>query len=132
MFVPILEVCPSFQAAWNEFVAEWEDEPGELPHYLALAELARHLISLLERNETETIRDVFLIVERWHLEGEPYVKEAATIGLLEDLQNLNLHERKTVPDDFLEFLPPETRFWWVKVTDFWEKGELIADGRKID
>ncbi len=129
MFTPILKVCPSFQAAWDEFVDDWKDEPEGLPFYLALADLARHLIGMLERNEIEGIREVFRVVERWHLEGEHYVKEAATIGLLEDLQNLNLHEGTSKPDDFLEFLLPETRFWWFKVVDFWEQRKPIVDDR---
>jgi len=31
---------------------------------------------------------VFKVVERLHLEGDHFVKEAATIGLLEDIQNI--------------------------------------------
>ena len=109
-------------------MAEWKDET-DLPEYLALSDLARHLITMLERNETEGLRAVFRVVEDWHLEGEHYVKEAATVGLLEDLQNTNLHEGNTCPEYFIEFLLPETRFWWFKVVDFWEKGILIVDDR---
>ena len=128
MFTRLLEVCPSFRPTWEEFVAEWKDEP-DLPGYLALSDLARHLIAMLERDDTEGLRAVFRVVEEWHLEGEPYVKKAATIGLLEDLQNTNLHKDKTLPDDFIKFLLPETKFWWFKVVDFWEKGTLIVDDR---
>lgn len=129
MFTRLLEVCPAFRPTWEEFIVEWEGHEDDLPYYLLLGDLARHLIAMLERGETERIRMAFQVVEEWHLEGEHYVKEAATIGLLEDLQNTGLHNDETSPEDFVEFLLPETRFWWFKVVDLWENGKLIIDDR---
>ncbi len=129
MLSPILKVCPSFQATWDEFVDEWKNDPDGLQLYLVLSDLARHVIGMLERNETDGVKAVFRVVEAWHLEGDPYVKEAATVGFLEDLQNLNLHAGSTRPEDFLEFLLPDTKYWWTKVEDFWEQGKLITDDR---
>ncbi|HIC82668.1 MAG TPA: hypothetical protein EYP07_17140 [Kiloniellaceae bacterium] len=127
MFEPILEACPGFVPTWRAFCVEWAGE-GERPEYLALADLARYLIAMLEQEKLSELKAVFEVVERWHLEGEPYVKEAATIGLLENLQNENLHNT-TSPDDFLRFLLPESRFWWDKVVAFWETGQIIVDDR---
>jgi hypothetical protein len=69
---------------------------------------------------------VFAVVERWHVEGDSYVREAATIGLLEDLQNENLHS-STVPKDFEVFLGPESLKWWRKVERLWAEGEIVSD-----
>jgi hypothetical protein len=129
MFTPILEVCPSFRATWDEFVDEWKDDPDGLPQYLALSDLARHVIEMLERNETDGVNAIFGVVETWHLDGDPYVKEAATVGFLEDIQNTGLHNGSTTPNDFLEFLLPETKYWWSKVEDFWGQGKVITDDR---
>lgn len=129
MFTLILEVCPSFRAASDEFVDDWKDDPDGLPQYLALSELARHVIGMLERNEIDGVKAIFRVVETWHLDGDPYVKEAATLGFLEDIQNTNLHKGSTAPNDFLELLLPETKYWWSKVEDFWEQGKLITDDR---
>jgi len=129
MFTPILEVCPSFRATWDEFVDEWKDDPDGLPQYLALSNLARHVIGMLERNEIDGMKAIFGVVETWHLDGDPYVKEAATVGFLEDIQNTGLHKGSTTPNDFLEFLLPETKYWWSKVEEFWELGKLITDDR---
>ena len=129
MFTPILAACPAFQAEWELFLEERQDTSEGSPYYLALSELARHLIGLLERNETEAIGAVFRVVEDWHLKGDQFVREAATVGLLEDLQNTNLHQGGTKPDDFLPYILPETKFWWLKVVDFWEQGKLITDDR---
>jgi hypothetical protein len=127
MFDPLLVADQSFEPTWRAFVAEWSDEQeNELPSYLALAELARHLITKLERGETADFPAVFDVVEQWHLQGDAYVREAATIGLLEDLQNSGLH-RQTQPGDFEPWLRPESKRCWDKVERFWSRGELIRD-----
>ncbi len=128
MFGPILSITPSFSKTWNEFVSEWHDYPDGLPYYLALSELASHLIALFEAENNKEIQDIFVVVEEWLTTGDQYVKEAATFGLFEDLQNSNLH-RNTCPKDFVQFLKPEALYWWNKVERFWEHGELIGDDR---
>jgi hypothetical protein len=125
MFPILLEADPGFHPVWNEFVAEWRDDP-ELPLYLALSDLARYLIKRLETGNTASFQAIFLVVERWHVEGDPYVREAASVGLIEGLQNTHLH-RSTEPAAFLPWLGPESRRWWKKVEDFWSKGTLLRD-----
>lgn len=94
--------------------------------YLALSEYARHLIAMLERGETTLFPQIFWAIELLHLEGDQYVREAATVGLLEDMQNLNLHS-KTTPEDFRKYLGPESERWWDKLIRLWEHGELLTD-----
>ncbi len=125
MFVPLLHADPSFQPKWDEFCAEWESEP-DLPHYLALAELVRHLIGNLAIGSTERFDDVFDVVERWHVEGDKYVRDAATIGFLENLQNTNVHS-VTEPADFERWLRPKSLRFWHKVEAFWSEGKIITD-----
>jgi hypothetical protein len=122
----LVGACPSFAPHWQSFLEESQNEPGELPDYLALSDFARHLIRMLERGDTETFPAIFSAVERLHVEGEHYVKEAATVGLLEDLQNLNLHSA-TEPEQFRKYLGPESQRWWDKLYRFWEHGELLTD-----
>lgn len=78
---------------------EWQDEGDDLPLYLALADFARHLIGMLEQGETDTFSRIFDVVERLIVERDSYVSEAAVSGLIEDLQNANLHS-KTQPEQF--------------------------------
>ncbi|WP_245309944.1 hypothetical protein [Rhizobium sp. R339] len=118
MFEPLLEADPSFREKWERFQNEYRSE-DELPLYLALSDFARHLIENLETGNTLRFDGIFDVVERWHVDGDPYVQEAATIGLLEDLQNTNLHREKTCPEDFLPWLRPATRVWWARVHEFW-------------
>jgi len=46
MFELVLKACPSFKPAWEEFLDEWKDEK-DLPLYLALGDLSRHISSLV-------------------------------------------------------------------------------------
>jgi hypothetical protein len=124
MMEPMLEACPSFRPAWQEFVDEWPS--GDKPLYLALGALARHLVLILAAGDAPSLSRVFAVVERWHVEGDSFVREAATIGLLEGLQNEDLHG-STAPKDFEAFLGPESLKWWRKADRFWAHGEIISD-----
>jgi hypothetical protein len=125
MMLDVIAACPDFAATYDAFVAEWHDEP-KAPYYLALADFSRHLISLLETGKRQQLHAAFETIERFHTDGDKYVREAATIGILESLQNTNLHSN-TKPDQFLEFLRPVSLRYWRKVEDFWEKGTIITD-----
>jgi hypothetical protein len=121
----LLDACPSFAPIWQEFVDEWKDEP-EPPLYLALAEFCRHIIAMLANNDTGRFPMIFETIERMHIAGDGYVKEAATVGLLESLQNTNLHT-STKPEQFRSYLKPISEKWWDKLYDFWEKGTLLTE-----
>ena len=125
MMDAVLDACPSFRPQWEAFLSEWSDEE-ELPLYLALADLARHLIQQLESGDNSSFQAVFGIVERWHIEGDAYVREAATVGLLEDLQNEGLY-RKAKPGQFREHLGNESRRWWDKLLRFWEGRGTLSE-----
>ncbi|MBX7104031.1 MAG: hypothetical protein K1X57_08110 [Gemmataceae bacterium] len=120
MLPVLLDACPSFAPAWQEFLAEWQGE-ADLPLYVALSYLAWHLIGLVERGEGGELPAVFRVVERWHLEGDEYVHTAATEGLLEDLQNWNLHEHGTEPAQFRAMLGPESLRCWDRAAASWDE-----------
>ena len=122
----MLKACPSFEALWIEHLEFVGDSPEPMD-YIAISDLVRHLTSKLAKGETEEFKAVFAVVDQWLTQGDHYVKEAAIVGLLEDLQNTNLHTSKTQPDDFLPWLSTTAERYWEKVRDFWEKGILITD-----
>lgn len=111
----LLEACPSFRERLEEHRTEsCEDELL----YIDLGVLANHIVSLYKRNEIQELPKVFHAVERLHLEGDEYVKEAATMGLLEGIQNHAEHQGLD-PAAFAQYLKPETAKWWNKLNDFW-------------
>lgn len=126
MIQPILKASPTFRPVWDEFLRQWQSQSDELPLYLVLSDLARHMAQLLSQGADSELQRIFAVVEEWHLDGNAYVKEAATVGLIEDLQNTNL-VGEGAPAELAKFLGPESRRWWEKVENFWSKGELIQD-----
>ena len=125
MIKPILKAAPNFTLIWEKFLEEWaeEDDP---PLYLVLGDLARYIGSLIIAGQDNELKNIFSVVEQWHLEGDTYVKEAATVGLLEDLQNTNVVGKGT-PEKIESYLLPESKRWWLKVNGFWESGKLIKE-----
>ncbi len=125
MFRPILVVSEGFRPIWDEFIDEWKDD-NELPLYLVLGDLARYISKLINESKVEEIKKIFVVIERWHLDGDSYVKEAATVGILEDLQNTNVMG-EGVPEKVELYLLPESRKWWLKVYEFWETGRITSE-----
>jgi hypothetical protein len=118
MMEPILKASPTFGPVWYAFVAQWEGRPEGLPLYLALSDLAKHIATLFERGAESELREIFRIVERWLRDGDAYVREAATVGLFEDLQNTNLVGEQ-IPTRCLAYLGPVSLRWWRKVENSW-------------
>src|SRR5688572_23937180 len=106
----LVVASPTFAAEWEAFRLYWADE-ADTPLYLALSDFARHAIGFLESKDDERLRCIFEAVERLIVEGDQYVRVAATVGLLEDMQNENLHST-TEPEQFRPFLRPNSLKWW--------------------
>ena len=118
MMEELLQVVPSFRPEWEKFLVHWKEEDDDLPLYIAISDLACHLIGMLEHGEIETFPAVFETIERLQLEGEHYVQEATVIGVLESLQNWNFH-KTTKPEQFEPFFGPETKVSWEELHKFW-------------
>ncbi len=112
----LLEACPSFRTRWAAYVADPMYDESVL--YVHLGEFARHVVQLLTSRSTGEFATVFDAVERLHIEGDSYVKEAATIGLLEGLQN-NAGHAGLDPNVFVAYLRPESAKWWAELNGFW-------------
>jgi hypothetical protein len=96
----------------------------EAPPYLVMSELARYVVSLIEGRKAKELATVALLLEQWIVGGDDEVRRAAIIGLIEDLQNTNLH-RSTSPEDFVQYLSPASHAWWEKAHNFWDGGDPI-------
>ncbi|MEE8615255.1 MAG: hypothetical protein V3T11_08620, partial [Roseateles sp.] len=80
-----------------------------------------HLLELHVANERSSFTKVAAAIERLHLEGTPWVKEFATIGVLEAVQNV-WGNSGVDPEEFGRYLGPESRRWWDGLNKFW-RGE---------
>jgi hypothetical protein len=107
----LMEACPSYRLP-------------EVDHdllYYVLSDFARHLLKSQKDGHTDEFTSVARVIERLHLEGDHYVRESATIGLLEGIQNIWGND-DTNPELFAQHLQPESRRWWDELNAFW-RGE---------
>ena len=120
--------CPSFADRWHEGLSDdYLDSNGTLLDYIALGDLARHLIDLYTDGKHAEFPAFFGVVERLHREGDPYVLNAVVVGLLEGIQNDAGHTNFD-PNLFLKWCGPETKRWFDRLNDFWSgKRPLVND-----
>lgn len=125
MFEPLLEALPEVRPLWTAFAREW-NAADELPNYVLIGDVARYLTDRLEAGSTREVIAGLAVCERWLIEGDAYVREAAAVGLIEDLQNL-AQRRNLAEENWTSLLGPESRRWWEKVSDLWLKGKSLVD-----
>ena len=128
MMEKLVDASPSFLPAWKAFLKKWkggEDGKG-LPYYLALSEFANHVARVCVQKQAGELPAIFGVVEELHLHGDPYVREAATTGLLEALQHA-LSEAHLAEDALAQYLKPESLKWWNKLIAYREYGEPLVD-----
>ena len=112
----ILDACPSFKPV---YVALCADGDAELP-YIVLGRFAYHLVELHQAGSEAEFSDVAELIERMHTEGDDYVREAATIGLLEGIQNHSGVSGFNLVH-FRSILRPESQRWWDSINKFWQE-----------
>ena len=114
VFPILLEACPSFRASYEESVAE----DGADLLYLHAGAFARHLLSLHRAGTREEFPAAGAAIERLHAEGGHDVRELATIGVLEGIQNV-WGNSGADPEEFVPFLGPLSARAWTDLNRFW-------------
>lgn len=95
------------------------EENRDLP-YVVLEDFACFLLETFQRKDESLLKKAAVLIERLHLEGDGYVKEAATIGLLEGIQN-SWPDSGVDPEKLMPYLLSESRRWWNSLNRFWNK-----------
>ena len=91
----------------------------DLP-YVVLGDFARFLIDIYNTGNNNQLMKASELIERLYLVGDLFTREAATIGLLEGIQNTWRHAGSP-PEKFADSLLPESRRWWDSLNRFWQK-----------
>ena len=123
MFELFLAACPGAHASWKEHCQK--SKPRELP-YLGVAVFAHHLVDCVRLNELDQLPPVFETVERLILEGDPEVRSLATIGFLEDVQNIASWQpfgNKV----FRPYLGPASLAAWEEIEEIWRGKSSLMD-----
>lgn len=114
----LIDQVPELSSDWRAFKTEWVGR-AELPIYLFLSDtVVPHFLSLVGSADTKKTETLSRVVENWHTLGDSYVREAATIGFLESLQNRVEHD-KINREVVRNYLGRETQFFWDQVYLFW-------------
>lgn len=124
----LLDTCPSFRERWDDFTEKFRDEE-QLPLYVALAEFSKHLVQMWLAGDTDNFSAIFSVIEIFYMDGDDYVKEAATMGILDGLQLIILESQKNL-DDFKPYLMAESQKWWDELEAF-RTGEIVSVGERM-
>ena len=128
------QVMHLFLEAYPSFIKKWQKHrvlcDNEQLLYVDLGKFAHHLVELHEANRIDEFPAVFEIIERLHLEGDAYVREATTIGMLEGIQMV-AENFGVDPEEFSGYLKPESAKWWRQLNTFWE-GKIPFVGSSLN
>jgi hypothetical protein len=120
----LVHACPTFATARDEHIAEF----GNDVLYVAAGEFANHLLVLQLEGTTSCFSQVGATIEQMYTAGTPEVKELATIGVLEGIQNV-WGNNGANPELFLVHLGTEGRSWWQGLNNFWSgKAPFVRGG----
>lgn len=108
----LLQACPSFKPIYGE------SENKDLLYSLG-GDFAHHLLTLLQNGETSEFPAVAEMIEHLYFDGDSYMKEFATISLLEGIQNV-WSNKGTDAEIFGAFLLPLSKKYWQSLKDFWD------------
>lgn len=116
---------------YGEDEIDWDTNIEEYAGiYTVFSSLARYVEKLLENNQKEEIQNIFNLVEKWHINGDEYIQEAATIGFIEEIISLN-PKHSMEDENFLPFMGSESKKWASQVKEFWNSGKIISDDRNV-
>lgn len=86
--------------------------------YVAVGDFVRYIGLQAEMNKSSVVDSCFEFIEELHLSNSPTVREFATIGILEGIQNI-FGEEKIGQLGLEGNLRPESKQCWVKLGEFW-------------
>ncbi|MBB3802567.1 hypothetical protein FHR47_002834 [Xanthomonas arboricola] len=121
----IVEACPSFRSAWGAHLHEY----GNDLLYVAAGKLANHLLVLYRAGDSLAFPALAAAIERLHIDGSAWVKEFATIGILEAIQNA-WGNAGIDPEALAGYLGPESLRSWRGLNNFWSgrSQNVVAGG----
>lgn len=104
----LLQIAPSFQSAWDKYVADWRgylaewggEGPGPCSDF---SEFSGFVHDAIVQGTVIDLPAIFVYIERCLVEGDDAVQAAASTCFLENLQN-----KETPPDAWVHLLGPKS------------------------
>jgi hypothetical protein len=120
----VLARCPGFAPTWEKHRLLWEGEESGI--YNDLAEFATFIVNCYEQRATEPVVAAFALIEELLVDGNEDVRNAATIGFLEDVQNI-ASWRPFTAAVFVQWLGPKSKLAWAEIEEMWRDKSSLAD-----
>jgi hypothetical protein len=114
-----LAACPMIGPAWQTHLEVWGDEPDR-GAFNDAAVVAHHIVHSFGRGELTEFPGAFAVLERCLAEGDEQARELATVGVIEDIQNVASH-REFGPSVFRRWLGPLSQAAWDELNDGWAR-----------
>lgn len=128
----IIKQFPGFEEMWAEHIDWWGGENPGLSNNMAV--FSRYTIKLLqddEKNQTE-LKNIFLLIEKFIVDGSDEVKDAAATCFLENVMNATSW-KKIPSSSFIHLLGRESKSFckaWDKFTGIKTEGLWLNDEDK--
>jgi hypothetical protein len=115
----LLAAAPGFQAAWQEYLKSWDREDRGI--YTDAGEFAHYVVRSYADGNTAEFNAIFTTLETILREGDDTARDAATIGVLEDIQTI-ASNRPFGAAAFEGWLGPLSRQAWEEIDRLWRAG----------
>ncbi len=111
----------------NELLAKLDSAcPGLVPDgaevelpYVWMGDFVSHLIQAHLNGRTFDVQAAFDVIED-EIASNGAFAELAIVGFLEDVQNANLHQQGSQPNDFIRYLGPASTKAWRALNSIWQ------------
>ena len=113
------DVIKATVAAFPQF--EIDELNHDLPYAVA-GDFARFLLELYKNRDVNTLVEGLGFIEKLHLSKSHKVRELATVGYLEGIQNV-WGNSDVDPELIFDYLGVESKKWWIELNKFWN-GEI--------
>ncbi len=121
----LYKYTPEFKTVLED---ELDDEERKM-NYLVAGTFARFLLDGYKSGNVKQLESAAKFIEELHLKGSETVKNLATVGYLEGIQNV-WGNNGVDPSIFYGYLLAESQKWWLQLNKFWN-GEIKEVGETI-
>lgn len=118
MLEHLLKVCPSAKDRWSAHLEWWGTK--KIGYYNDMAVFALHVVESYQTDQMDELPQFFESVEQFITNGDDKVRDLATIGLLEDIQDI-ASERLGRYDMFEQWLGPISQRAWKELEQYQDK-----------
>ncbi|OWA37705.1 hypothetical protein B9G55_06565 [Saccharibacillus sp. O16] len=123
----LLLALPSYKSRYKSYTEANYEADEERLIYVDAGDFVEYMLDCYEDNQTDEFAGLFAVIEQLHTNGADDVREFATVGILETIQNKST-DRNIDYYELESWLLPESKKWWDYLIDYWEGKTLYIGG----